>query len=94
MTAVEVIDDRIVVNGTPWSNWVEQGINGEWYVINGHQRSWADPLQGTDNVAGTGAATPVAAAVAYVSSIDAPTVQHEMCAVCGRRHNAYVECAR
>ena len=33
------------------------GLNGRWFTITEDQRSWADPLQGLDNVSRTGQPT-------------------------------------
>jgi hypothetical protein len=41
---------------------VHRGVNGEWYHVTMHESSWADPLQGLDNIRGTGLATAAAAA--------------------------------
>jgi hypothetical protein len=40
---------------------VLKGTNGEWFWVNLSQESWAEPLQGRDNVRGTGHATATAA---------------------------------
>lgn len=37
---------------------VMRGVNREWYYVSPSQAAWADPLQGLDNVAGTGYSTP------------------------------------
>ncbi len=42
---------------------VTEGVNGEWFAITLDQGSWADPLQGMDNVVGYGHRTPLSAAL-------------------------------
>jgi len=52
------------------------GLNGRWFTITEDQRSWADPLQGLDNVSRTGQPTREDAA-ARVEEIMRPRLEDE-----------------
>jgi len=53
------------------------GLNGRWFTITEDQRSWADPLQGLDNVSRTGQPTREDAAAARVEEIMRPRLEDE-----------------
>lgn len=42
---------------------VHRGTNCEWYWVSLNEATWADPLQGLDNLANTGWSSPVEAAL-------------------------------
>lgn len=46
---------------------VTRGTNGEWYLIPLSKEAWADPLEGIDNIKGTGHSTPENAVKCYLS---------------------------
>jgi hypothetical protein len=56
----------VVIDGA-LAGYVTGGSNGEWYWISPAQVSLADPIDGRDNIRGTGYATPLAAVEAILS---------------------------